>query len=489
MLHIKSNYKYLRVVIVTIVSAVLCSSVSIAQKQLDPTKNTLSALEESVVSGNVAEVRRLIEAGADPNISLGYGMTPLHTASLRGHIEIVKMLLEADAKVNSKDFSDRTALILASQNGHIEIAKMLIESDAKLNSKDKSDRTALNLALQNGHMEIVRLLLDAGAKADDYARLNLGMVYFYGNGVSQDYKEAAKWFRKASEHGDAKAQLNLGIMYLQGKGVPQDYKEAEKWLRKAAKKGVSIAQANLGTMYLQGKGVPQDYREAEKWLRKAAKKGISTAQTNLGIMYLNGYGVPQDYKEAEKLLRRASEYGDAEAQYMLGTIYAEGLGVAKDYIQAYVWLTLAIAGSTDKQDQPLQKAASLRDSFVEKMTPGQMKEAERLAKEQELTRIYTSYDVFKSAEREISEPVAIRSPLPSYTEQARNARARGVVVMQCIIRKDGTANNCKIIQELGYGLDESAINTIENKWRFKPGTSKGKPVDFLVEIETYYSIY
>ena len=43
-----------------------------------------------------------------------------------------------------------------------------------------------------------------------------------------------RWYRKAADHGDAAAQLNLGIMYYHGRGIPQDYVEAHKWLNLAA---------------------------------------------------------------------------------------------------------------------------------------------------------------------------------------------------------------------------------------------------------------
>ncbi len=63
------------------------------------------------------------------------------------------------------------------------------------------------------------------------AQYNLGNMYHKGEGVAQDYKEAAKWYRKASEQGLAAAQYNLGCMYYDGQGVTQNYKEAVKWYR------------------------------------------------------------------------------------------------------------------------------------------------------------------------------------------------------------------------------------------------------------------
>ena len=86
-------------------------------------------------------------------------------------------------------------------------------------------------------------------------------------------------------------------------------------------------------------------------------------------------------------------------------------------------------------------------------------------------------------------PVLLREVKPPYTEEARNARAEGIVVLQAIVRKNGSVDSFKVIRSLGYGLDESAIRTISSKWRFQPATYKGKNVDFLVDIEVAFSIY
>ena len=74
-------------------------------------------------------------------------------------------------------------------------------------------------------------------------------------------------------------------MYFEGQGVPQDDKEAFKWYRLAAKQGQVEAQYNLGAMYFKGQGVPQDYKEALKWYRLAAAQGYAKAQYNLGLVF------------------------------------------------------------------------------------------------------------------------------------------------------------------------------------------------------------
>ena len=80
-------------------------------------------------------------------------------------------------------------------------------------------------------------------------------------------------------------------------------------------------------------------------------------------------------------------------------------------------------------------------------------------------------------------------PLPNYTEEARKARAEGIVIIQAVVRKDGSVDSFKILRGLGYGLDESAINTIATKWRFKPGTRNGVPVDVQANIEVTFRLY
>jgi TPR repeat protein len=99
---------------------------------------------------------------------------------------------------------------------------------------------------------------------------------------------------KKAEQGEASAQLSLSDMYRRGQGVAQNYEEAAKWVRKAAEQGHAIAQYSLGTMYAFGHGVTQNEVEAAKWVRMAAEQGEETAQFHLGDMYINGRGVAQN---------------------------------------------------------------------------------------------------------------------------------------------------------------------------------------------------
>jgi hypothetical protein len=110
------------------------------------------------------------------------------------------------------------------------------------------------------------LALDEG---DARAQSLLGLLYYRGQGVAQDYAEAAKWFRLAADQGDADAAFYLGVMFSQGQGLPLDYDEAAKWFRLAADRGDAQAQYNLGVYYAKQAGKP-DNVSAYMWFNLAA---------------------------------------------------------------------------------------------------------------------------------------------------------------------------------------------------------------------------
>ena len=90
--------------------------------------------------------------------------------------------------------------------------------------------------------------------------------------------------RRMAELGDTVAQLNLGNSYYTGEGVPQNYNEAAKWYRIAAKKGNPVAQNNLGMMYSIGIGVPKRFIRAYVWSSVAAAQGNDQGKKNRDVV-------------------------------------------------------------------------------------------------------------------------------------------------------------------------------------------------------------
>ena len=155
-----------------------------------------------------------------------------------------------------------------------------------------------------------------------------------------------------------------------------DYAAAISKFTKAAEQGDAVAQYNLGLMYHDGEGVPRDYKRAVYWYTKAAEQGNAAAQFWVGIMYRDSMGVARDYGEALYWLARSAARGNANAQFTLGQIYQNGEGYPIDDVQAYVWFKLA--GSQGDRD-----AKVMLDKLEKRMTPEQVAEAQRLAREWE----------------------------------------------------------------------------------------------------------
>ncbi|MGI9383949.1 MAG: tetratricopeptide repeat protein [Methyloligellaceae bacterium] len=76
--------------------------------------------------------------------------------------------------------------------------------------------------------------------------------------------------RTQAEQGDAKAQYTLGTMYRDGRGVTQDYDEALRWWRKSAELGLVDAQYALGNIYAGGAGIARNNVQAYMWYSIAA---------------------------------------------------------------------------------------------------------------------------------------------------------------------------------------------------------------------------
>ena len=79
-----------------------------------------------------------------------------------------------------------------------------------------------------------KLLIEVLAEQGDVdAQFKLGVKYYYGQGVPQDYAQAAKWFRKAADQGHVEARCVLGMCYELGQGVEQDQQEAKRFYQLA----------------------------------------------------------------------------------------------------------------------------------------------------------------------------------------------------------------------------------------------------------------
>ncbi|MCK1394316.1 tetratricopeptide repeat protein [Bradyrhizobium sp. 1] len=269
-------------------------------------------------------------------------------------------------------------------------------------------------------------LVDRAKKGDPEAQFELGSRYAPntpggyqilpkgdesmsdGSRVQTNFQSAVDWLRRAADRDYAPAQFALGLILYQGDGSLEDRTdeiESARWLRKylenshANKVDAVKAQFMIGMEYQffnkcdpywtrsrpgdpisfdglycgdarEGKHLTEDYPASAQYLRLAAKAGDQAAQYQLARLYQDGKGVPQDYQEAAKWYLSAIGSGFSRARGPLGKLYVE----MRDLVSAHMWFNLA-ALTDDRW------AAEERDNIAQKMTPAQIAEAQKLARE------------------------------------------------------------------------------------------------------------
>lgn len=86
-----------------------------------------------------------------------------------------------------------------------------------------------------------------------------------------------------------------------------------------------------------------------------------------------------------------------------------------------------------------------------------------------------------------TQPEELDRVVPRYPSAARRAGVEGRVVVRGIVRRDGTIDNVEIIRDLPYGLGESARQAV-NRWRFRPATFNGEPIDVYYTVTVNFKL-
>lgn len=163
---------------------------------------------------------------------------------------------------------------------------------------------------------------------------SLGLMYYNGEGVSEDEETAKKWFIRAAENNNISAINNLGWLYKQD----EDYVQSVYWYQKSAQKGNEEGMFELGCAYDFGRGLNQNKNEAFKWYEKAAEQGHNQAMGYLGYAYKNGEGTEQDYRQAFYWYVEATKNDENDfAMKEVADMYRNGEGVDKSDVMAFSW--------------------------------------------------------------------------------------------------------------------------------------------------------
>lgn len=141
-------------------------------------------------TGNLAQIKKLLDKGVNLECRDRHGYTPLLNAAANNQFRTVEYLLARNANFTATNNLDLTALSLAAYGGFVEIAKLLLDHGANLETKVGSGsslhngRTPLGLAACKGHSAMVTFLLSRGA--DPYVKDQHGNTAFTFANYSND---------------------------------------------------------------------------------------------------------------------------------------------------------------------------------------------------------------------------------------------------------------------------------------------------------------
>src|SRR5215204_814298 len=141
----------------TTLSALLALALALSAAAQDPKQALNEQLYEAARKGDPAEVRAVLDKGADVNAKFRYGATALFKAAERGHTEVVKLLIERGADVTVKDtFYGATAISWALQKGHTGVILAILSRSAE----EAGD--VLQTGVSSGNAELVTAALATG---------------------------------------------------------------------------------------------------------------------------------------------------------------------------------------------------------------------------------------------------------------------------------------------------------------------------------------
>jgi periplasmic protein TonB len=89
----------------------------------------------------------------------------------------------------------------------------------------------------------------------------------------------------------------------------------------------------------------------------------------------------------------------------------------------------------------------------------------------------------------VTLPRVLHEERPQYTSDAMRAKVQGTVLLECVVRPDGSVGDVQVIRSLDptFGLDQQAV-AAARKWRFAPGTRLGEPVPVQITIELTFTL-
>jgi hypothetical protein len=169
--------------------------------------------------------------------------------------------------------------------------------------------------------------------------------------TQSECNEEIKQLTKFAKNGSPHAMAMLGVFYFHGEGIKQDYKKAAKWLQHASKKDSPQARYYLSLMYRQGLHYKQDIDKANWYLTRSSNGGFVLALVDKGVeSYLAAQesSSTEEFVQAYQYFVQAAALNSIKASYLLAKMTEQGIGTSIDTAKASS--LFALAASKDYRD-------------------------------------------------------------------------------------------------------------------------------------------
>lgn len=190
----------------------------------------------------------------------------------------------------------------ANQNSTVE-QKEIVKNEQQVPTELSDEQRRKMLASEaekENWSKVFELILPLAQKGDREAQVNLGILYYKGQGVKKDLAKAYWWLNEAAERGNVKALNNLGLFFLKGYAVAKNIPHSIKLFEYSAQLGSQEATFILGQIY---EDEMKDLKKAFYWFKKSADAGNSNAKYRLALMYEFGEGTKRDKKKASLIYK------------------------------------------------------------------------------------------------------------------------------------------------------------------------------------------
>jgi tetratricopeptide (TPR) repeat protein len=207
----------------------------------------------------------------------------------------------------------------------------------------------------------------------------------------------------------------------------------------------------------------------------SAPRSRALAYNQLGVAYVNETGGSRRLAKAEEALRNSVATGGPWGQVarrnlaqvlFLEKRWADAVAVAREALEK--------AGSDEKAAQGARIVLCQTRSHL----PDELKDVGDPA----------SSDQARKVEGEVMRPVKIAGSPPWYTEEARRARVKGVVIVESIIDREGCVRKATLAKGLPKGLSDTVLRVLSSSWVFSPATLEGKPVAVYYTLSVNFEV-